>query len=96
METDSDLCLPVFGMGLLNVHVGIDVIFTVAVVALALGAIAEFQLRVGYVGSAADGTPVGVGRLGGRHCGFVGTGTGEGNDFGAFFFPNTRFPEQPP
>ena len=37
-----------------------DMLFTVAVVTLAPGAVAEFQFRIAHIGSAADGTPVGV------------------------------------
>ena len=52
-----------------------DVVFAVAVVAAAAGAVAELQLRVGLVGTAADGTLVGVvgllGRLGAELDGFM-------------------------
>ena len=50
-----------------------DVIFTIAVVAVAAGAVAEFQFRVGDVGAAAYGAFVVVvcfGRLGGVLDGF--------------------------
>ena len=36
-----------------------DMIFAVAVVALAAGAVTEFQLRISYIRAAADGAPVG-------------------------------------
>ena len=51
-----------------------DVIFTVAVISAATGAVAEFQIRMGHIGSSADGTPVGVGRLGSGGGSLVGTG----------------------
>ena len=49
--------------GSLNVGVIVDVVFAIAVIALAFGAVAEFQLRVGHIGAAADGAFVGVGGL---------------------------------
>ena len=52
----------------------VDVILAVAVVALALGAVPEFQLRVRHIRPAADRALVGVGSLGGGVAGFVGTG----------------------
>ena len=41
-----------------------DVIFTVAVIAITPGAVPEFQIRMGNVGSAADRAAMGVGSLG--------------------------------
>lgn len=65
---------------LLDVGVVVDMVLTVAVVALAFGAISEFQLWVTHVGSAADGAPMGV--WSGRRCHrcLIGTGVGEGDD----------------
>ena len=57
---------------LLNVAVVVNVVFTVAVVAFATGAVPEFQFRIADIGSAADGTPVGVGCFGLCLGGFVG------------------------
>ena len=50
-------------MLLLYVAVVVDVILAVAMVAGAAGAVAEFQLGIGNIGSAAYGAAVGVGRL---------------------------------
>ena len=60
----------------------IDVVFTVAVIALALGAVTEFQFRIGHVRPPADRTFMGVGGvlLCGR--GLIGAGGGEGNGAG--------------
>ena len=44
----------------------IDVIFAIAEVAVASGAITEFQFRVAFIRSAADGTAVGIGCI--RFC----------------------------
>ena len=53
--------LPPFYLShLFYVGVIVDVVFAVAEVAVTPGAVAEFQLRIAYVGSAACGTPVGV------------------------------------
>ena len=40
-----------------------DVIFAIAVVAAALGAVAELQVRVAHIGPSADGTAVVVSLL---------------------------------
>ena len=45
-------------LGLFNVGVVVDVVLAVAVVAVALGAVAELQLRIGNIGAAADGAAV--------------------------------------
>ena len=60
----------------------VDVIHAVAVVAVAAGAVAEFQLRVGHVGSAADGTAVGIGGFYLCSAGLIRTGIREGDDLG--------------
>lgn len=52
----------------------VDMILTVAVVALALGAVAEFQLRICYIGASADRAAVGVGGFRRGGGGFVGAG----------------------
>ena len=44
----------------LDMGVIADVIFTVTIVTVASGAIAEFQIRMGNVSSAADGAAVGI------------------------------------
>ena len=38
----------------------IDVIFTIAVVAVTTGAVTEFQVGVGYIGTTANGATVGI------------------------------------
>ena len=58
-----------------------DMILAVAVITLAAGAVTEFQLRVGGVGSAADGAFVGVVCFGFGVGGLIGTGGREGDDF---------------
>lgn len=50
----------------------VDMILTVAVVALALGAVAEFQLRICHIGASADRAAVGVGGFRRGGGGFVG------------------------
>ena len=68
---------------LLDVCMIADVLFTVAVIAIAAGAVTEFQFRIGHIGSTADGTLVGVGFLRFR-CGAAGCTVciGEGNRTG--------------
>ena len=65
-------------------------VFTVAVIAVAPGAVTEFQIRMGYICSAADSTPVGIGRFG--FCGgrFIGTGI-ERNDLWLLFCRSRLF-----
>ena len=65
----------------------VDVVCAVAVVALATGAVSEFQLRIGNIRSSANGAAVSVGVLLLRFCGLVIGLTGEGDDlcfFGLF------------
>lgn len=69
-----------------------DMILTVAMIAFALGAVPEFQLRVGYIRSAADIAAVGVIGLWGGVSRFIGGG-GELNHLGA---GGGGFFEQPP
>ena len=57
-----------------------DVIFAVAVVTAAAGAVAEFQLRIGHIGTAADGALVSIGCFRLSDAGFVRAGAGEGDD----------------
>lgn len=49
----------------------IDMVTTVAVITIALGTIAELHIRVGYVGSSTDRTPVGVAGGGGLFLGHL-------------------------
>ena len=65
---------------LLNVGVIADVIFTVTIVSVAPGAIAEFQIRMGNVGSSAYGTAVRIRCLRCSRGSLIGTGV-EGNGF---------------
>ena len=58
-----------------------DVIFAIAVVAIAAGTVAEFQIGVGYVGPSADRAAVGVWCLGCSDTCLIGTGIGELDDF---------------
>ena len=48
---------------LLDMGVIADVVLTIAIVALAAGAIAEFQFRIGNIRPTTNGTPVRVGCL---------------------------------
>ena len=62
-------CLWLLDMGVIG-----DVVFAIAVVAIAPGAVAELQIRMGDICGTADSASVGVGRLGrGGGC-LVGTG----------------------
>ena len=56
-----------------------DVIFTVAVVSLTAGTVANFQLGIAEICTAANRTAVGVWGLHLSGGGFVGTGAGERN-----------------
>ena len=74
----------------------VDMLLTIAVVAVAATTVAELQVRVGDIRSAADGTPVGIGngdldvwllRRKGNRAGFFGSALsaplyppGQGND----------------
>lgn len=82
---------------LLNVAVIVDMILTIAVVTVAPGTVTELQLGIRNIRSAADGTPVGIGCLGGCNRCLVRAGLGEGDDLGllraGFGLP---FPENPP
>ena len=59
-------------------------VFTVAVVSLAAGAVTEFQFRIGHVRAAADGTAMGIRCLGLGDAGLIGTGIGEGHHLRLF------------
>ena len=48
---------------LLNVGVITDMVLAIAVIAIALGAVSEFQIGMGNIRSAADGTPMCAGCL---------------------------------
>ena len=67
------------GYRLFNMHVIGNMVFAVAVVALAPGAVAEFKLREFGIGSAADGAAVGVGGAGPGRSGFA-VRSGEGDN----------------
>ena len=56
---------------LLNMAMIGNMVLTVAVVTLTAGAIAEFQFRIGNIGSAADGATVGIGGFGGSSGSFI-------------------------
>ena len=71
------------GQVLLNMSVIGDMVLAAAVVALAPGAVTEFQLRKFGIRPAADGAAVGIGGFGLCHGGFVGTGGDKGNNLGA-------------
>ena len=58
-----------------------DMLFTIAMVALAPGAVPELKLGIADIGAAADRALVGVGRLDGSGAGFVRTGI-EADDLG--------------
>ena len=61
----------------------VDMLFAVAVVALAAGAVAEFQFRIGYIRLAANGATVGVvGLL--LRLRIISVCAGEGNNLGGF------------
>jgi len=81
-------------LGLLYMGMVVDMILAVAEVAVTAGAVPEFQLRVGHIRSAADGTLVGVGGFGSGGGGLVGAGAGEGDGAGLgvlfCFFLNSR------
>lgn len=71
-------------VGLLNVGVVADVFFTVAVVAVAPGAVAELQFWVGYIRPATNGAAMGIGGVGRCSFGGIGLCLGEGDHFGFF------------
>ncbi len=73
-----------------------DMVLTVAVIPIALGAVAELQVRVGEIRPAAYGAAVGVGSLGGGDSGLVGPGSGEGDNLGALAGGPLLLSEQPP
>ena len=53
--------------------VAADVLFAVAIIAVAPGTVPEFQLRIGKIGSAADGAFVGIRRFWLCGGGFIGS-----------------------
>ena len=57
-----------------------DMLLTVAMVALAAGTVAELSVRMGHIGLSADDAAVIVRCPDGSGGGFIGTGTGEGDD----------------
>ena len=66
----------------LNMRMVINVVLTIAVIALAPGAIPEFQLRIAYIRPSADGAAVSIGGL--RRCGscLIGACAGERDNLG--------------
>jgi hypothetical protein len=63
--------VPAFPFGSLNMAVIADMFLAIAIVALATGAIPEFQFRIADIRSAADGAAMGIGGFGCGFCGFV-------------------------
>ena len=59
-----------------------DMILAIAIIAIAPGTIAEFQVRVGCIRPAADGAAMVIGSFWGGHRGLIRTGGGEGDDAG--------------
>ena len=72
----------------------VNVIFTITIVSLAAGAVAKLQFRIGNIGTAADGTLVGVRGLLLGMTSLIGAGVGEGDGF--CFLTGRSFAEQPP
>ena len=73
-----------------------DVFFAVAVIAIAAGTVAEFQIRMGHIGFTADSAAVCIRRIHrGNRC-FVRSCIGEGNCFGLLGSIVLFLPEQPP
>ena len=66
---------------LFDMGVVADVVFAVAMVAVAAGAVAKFQLWVRDIRSSAYGAAVGIGLLDGGGGRLVGTGRGERDGF---------------
>ena len=66
-----------------------NMLLTVAVIAVAAGAVPEFQLRIGNIRPSANGAPEGIGGLGCCSGSLIGTGI-EGDGFvflmGGFIF----------
>ena len=60
----------------------VDVVLAVAMIAVAAGTIPEFQIGIGYIGSAANTAFMCVGCFYFSSGGFVGSGGGEGNRAG--------------
>ena len=75
--------VPAFVFGSLNMAVIADMFLAIAIVALATGAIPEFQFRIADICSAADGAAVGIGGFGCGFCGFVGASI-KGDNFRPF------------
>ena len=69
----------------------VDVVFAVAVISCAAGAVTEFQLGITDICAAAYGTAVGIGCFDCGSGGLVRTGTGEGNDFCAILLRRIFF-----
>ena len=63
-----------------------DMVLAVTVVTFTAGAIPEFQLRIGYISTTADGAFVGIGGFCGSGRCLVRAGRGKGNDLGLSLF----------
>ena len=73
-----------------------DVFFAVAVITVAAGTVAEFQIRMGHIRLTADSAAVRIRRIHrGNRC-FVRSRIGEGNRFGLLGSIALFLPEQPP
>ena len=66
----------------LNMRMVINVVLTIAVIALTPGAIPEFQLWVAYIRSSANGAAVGIGSFGCSGGCLIGACTGERDNLG--------------
>ena len=74
---------------------GINMVLTVAVITLAPGAIPEFQLRIAYIRSSADGAAVGIGGFGRSGGCLIGACAGERDNLRPFgFFGGSYLPEK--
>ena len=80
----------------LDVFVITDMILAIAIIAVTPGAIAEFQLRVGNIRSAANSAAVVVRRFRGCYCGLIGPGGGEGDNGRLLFGGLLLFPLKQP
>ena len=81
---------------LFNVSMVADVVFAVAVVAIAPGTVPEFQIGMGYVSSSADCTAMGVGSLRFGNCCLIGPCFRKRNNLGTFRLLLRFLSEQPP
>ena len=83
------------GFTLLNMGVVADMIFAVAMIAAAAGAVTELQFRMACIGATTDGTFVGIGCLR-MHCVLlICSRAREGNNLGALGRALVILVEQP-